>query len=91
MAAGVASPKAQGQEITKTHIAKLSAKANGYPAKNQTAAQITAIKITAGTKTALILSASSAISGLEVLASSVSFIIWARVVLLPVLSARYLK
>ena len=70
MATGVASPKAQGQEITKTEIALESANSNPIPAISQTIPVTIAIPITTGTNTPLTLSANLAIGALELLASS---------------------
>ena len=46
-----ASPKAQGQDITKTDIPIESANSNGYPNSSQIIVAITAIVITIGTNT----------------------------------------
>ena len=51
IATGVASPKAQGQDITKTEIPIESANSNGYPNSIQIIVAITAIVITIGTNT----------------------------------------
>ena len=51
MATGVARPKAQGQEITKTAMAEDKASPKGEPKIIQTAKVIIAIDITTGTKT----------------------------------------
>ena len=48
---GVASPKAQGQDITKTEIPIESANSNGYPNSSQIIVAIIAIVITIGTNT----------------------------------------
>lgn len=48
---GVASPKAQGQDITKTDIPIESANSNEYPNNSQITVAITAIMITIGTNT----------------------------------------
>ena len=61
MATGVASPKAQGQEITKTAMAEDKASPKGEPKIIQTAKVIIAIDITTGTKTKATLSAIFAI------------------------------
>ena len=91
IAAGVASPKAQGQEITSTEMPMESANSKLYPAISHTAAATMAIPITAGTKIALILSASLAIGALVAVASSTSLIISESAVSLPIFSARILK
>ncbi len=83
MAVGVASPSAQGQEITSTEIATASANSKLYPKNSQTTAASTAMAITAGTKTPLTLSASLAIGALEDVASSTSAMILESVVFSP--------
>ena len=50
IAVGVASPKAQGQEMTSTEMAIVSAKCQLAPRASQIAAASTAMPITAGTK-----------------------------------------
>lgn len=83
MATGVARPKAQGQEITKTLIKIERENSKSPPFKYQYIAEVTAIKITQGTKIPEILSASFAIGALVALASSTSSIIFARLVSSP--------
>ncbi len=75
MAVGVAKPRAHGHDITKTDIPIDNANSNGYPNNSHTSVARTAIEITTGTKTLLILSASFAIGALDELASSTSLII----------------
>ena len=58
IATGVASPSAHGQLITSTETALATAKPTPSPAISHTAAVITAIVITTGTKTPDTLSAS---------------------------------
>ena len=91
MATGVASPSAQGHEITSTAIAMESANSNDCPSSSHTTAASRAIPMTTGTNTPLILSASFAIGALEELASSTSSIICARVVSPPTFWASILK
>ena len=56
-AVGVASPKAQGQAITSTLVNTFSAKEISFPAISHITVDITAMAITAGTKTPATLSA----------------------------------
>ena len=91
IAVGVASPRAQGQEITKTEMPMDNANSKPYPANNQTTIAASAIVITTGTNTPLTLSASFAIGALELVASSTNRTIWARVVSSPTLVACILK
>ena len=72
MAVGVASPSAQGQEITSTDIPIESAKLTPLPRISQTIVVITAIAITVGTNIPATLSASLAIGAFEEAAYSTS-------------------
>lgn len=83
IATGVARPRAQGQEITKTVMAEDRANSKDCPASSHTAAVTRAIRMTAGTKIPLTRSASLAMGALEFPASSTNRIICARVVSLP--------
>ena len=83
MATGVASPRAQGQEITNTEMAQDKANSNSAPAMTHAIPVIRAMAITTGTKTPAILSAILAIGALLALASSTKRIIWAKVVSFP--------
>ena len=80
IAVGVASPKAQGQEITSTAIAKESAVAKSFELTFQITSVIIDIKIIAGTKNLLTVSAILAIGALDAAASSTKAIIFERVV-----------
>ena len=91
MATGVASPRAQGQEITSTAMAEEMANSAPAPASSHTNSVTSAIHITTGTNTPATLSASWAIGALLALASSTRRIIWERVVSSPTLSARHFK
>ena len=75
IAVGVASPKAQGQEITNTQIPIDKANSKLSPLNSQMIVAIIASVITIGTKMALILSAILAIGALELVASSTKFMI----------------
>ena len=70
IATGVASPRAQGQEITNTDIAMFKANVTAYPVKSHITNVTSAMHITAGTKIPATLSASLAIGALEPPASS---------------------
>ena len=84
MATGVASPSAQGQEITNTATPAVSAFVMSCPPKkNHNRAVINAMDMTTGTNTPATLSASFAMGALEAAASSTSRIICARVVSSP--------
>ena len=83
-AVGVASPKAQGQAITSTSVKTLRANENSFPAISQTAAAVTAIIITTGTKTPATLSAVFEMGAFLLCASSTNLIIPDRTVSLPV-------
>ena len=74
-ATGVARPRAQGQDITKTAIPILKANSKDCPKTSQIHAETIAIKITIGTNTEDTLSAILAIGALEFPASSTSLII----------------
>ncbi len=89
IATGVASPRAQGQEITSTAIALDMAASKPPPAISHTIKVIRAIPITAGTKIPAILSAIFAMGALEAEASSTRRIIWERVVSSPTFTARH--
>ena len=80
---GVARPRAQGQEMTSTEIAAFKAAGIPCPASIQMMNASTAILMTTGTKMPLILSASLAIGALVEAASSISRMIWERVVSSP--------
>ena len=81
IAVGVASPKAHGQEITRTEIAQFKAKWKSlFLRVNHKMKVMIAIVITVGTKTPLILSASFAIGALEAPASSTKRMILESVV-----------
>ncbi len=75
IAVGVASPKAHGQEITKTEIAISKEKLNVFPSNNQIIKESKEIPMTMGTKIPLILSANREIGALLLLASSTNLII----------------
>ena len=70
IATGVARPKAQGHEITRTVTAKDRAVSKSLPTKSQIKNVTAEIIITAGTKIPLTLSASLAIGAFEEPASS---------------------
>ena len=88
MATGVARPSAQGQEITRTDTAQFSANSKFCPAIIQAAPASSAIPITTGTNTPLILSASRAMGAFDVPASSTRRMICASVVSSPTRDAR---
>ena len=83
MATGVASPRAQGQLMTRTEIPLASAYPNSFPVSSQTMVVTTAILITVGTKTPETLSAILAIGAFVAAASLTILIIWERVVSSP--------
>ena len=87
IATGVASPNAQGQEITNTLMAQLSANSKVAPDNIQIAAVMREMPITIGTNIPAIWSASLAIGALVAEASSTRRIICAKVVSLPTLLA----
>ena len=72
MAVGVASPSAQGQEITSTAMACFSAVANAAPASIHPANVTSAMPMTTGTKIPLTRSANREIGALELAAASTS-------------------
>ena len=90
MATGVASPNAQGQEITSTQMAQDKANSKVAPDNNHTAPVMSAIHITVGTKIPAILSARRAMGALLELASSTRRIIPANAVSSPTFSASIL-
>ncbi len=91
---GVASPRAQGQAMTRTataavKAARSSASLTAGPAASSQAPKVTAAMTrTTGTKTALMRSASRAIGAFAVCAWETSRPIWARVVSAPTRVAR---
>ena len=88
IAVGVASPRAHGQAITNTEINIVSENTKSFwPIKYHASALSKAIPNTVGTKYPDTVSANFAIGALLPCASSTNFIIWARVVSLPTLSA----
>ena len=91
MAVGVANPNAQGQLITSTEMAIVSAKCQLAPSRSQMQAAAMAMVITTGTKTPLILSASLAMGALEEVASYTRAIILDKVVSPPMAVASILK
>ena len=91
MATGVASPSAQGQEMTSTEMAQERANSKPAPAMSQTMAVRMAMTMTAGTNTPLTLSASRAMGALVLPASSTKRMICARVVSSPTREARKRK
>ena len=88
IATGVAKPNAHGQLITKIETAIEKANSTLAPLISQQLPAISAITITAGTKTPATLSAVLAMGALLALASSTSAIILLIVVSPPTLSAR---
>ena len=86
-ATGVASPNAQGQLTTRTLMALARLKGIPFPMIIHTIKVTRLIPITAGTKTADILSASLAMGAFVAAASLTMFMICDRVVSLPVLVA----
>ena len=88
MAVGVASPRAQGQDMTSTAIPMDRANSKVAPVSNQMTADKSAMIMTTGTKMPLTLSASFAMGALDALASSTSRMICASVVSSPTLVAR---
>ncbi len=83
MAVGVASPKAQGQAITRTDTKMVSTKAASWPKNAQTRADTTAIPITAGTKYPDTVSASLEMGAFFPWASSIIWIMRDKVVSSP--------
>ena len=88
MAVGVASPNAQGHEITNTEMACDRAQAKDPPSAIHTTNVATATTMTAGTNTPLILSAIFSMGALELVASSTRRMMPAKVVSAPTRSAR---
>ena len=88
IATGVASPNAQGQEITRTEMPRASAKPTSLPTSSQTAVVMTASVMTTGTNTPDTLSATFAMGALVAAASDTILMIWDRVVSLPTRVAR---
>ena len=89
MATGVARPKAQGQEITSTAMAMERQKRTSMPpTKAHSRAAVREMAMTAGTKMPLMRSASREMGALEEAASSMSRMIWERVVSPPTRVAR---
>ena len=87
MATGVASPKAQGQEMTSTQIAYSRAVAADAPRMSQMIHTAMAMPMTAGTKMPDTLSAILAIGAFVAAASLTRRMIWAKVVSSPTLVA----
>ena len=84
MATGVARPRAQGQEITSTAMPTERQNCTLWPpTKAHSSAAASAMDITTGTNTPLILSARREMGALLEDASSISFTIWDRVVSAP--------
>ena len=91
IAIGVARPRAHGHDITSTEIIRFNANSKSLLIIYQPTKVINDIIITAGTKTAEILSASFAIGALVSFASFTRLMIWERVVSSPTLVALNLK
>ena len=83
IATGVASPRAHGQLMTRTLIARASAKLNGRPEISHATPATKAIAITVGTNTLDTLSAIFAIGAFVAEAFSTISIIWLSVVSSP--------
>ena len=90
-ATGVASPSAQGQEMTSTLTAQVKACSKGYPPASQPISTISAIAMTTGTNTPAILSAADAMGALLAPASSTSLIIFASILSPPVAVTRAVR
>ena len=88
IATGVASPSAQGQEMTSTEMPRARAKPNSSPSSHHTATVNRATAITAGTKTPDTLSATLAIGALVAAASLTMRMICDSVVSSPTRAAR---
>ncbi len=86
IARGVASPIAQGQEITRTETAIFNANSASLPARIHPAQARNAITMTIGTKTAATRSATLATGALVPWAISIILAIWNRTVSSPVFS-----
>ena len=91
IATGVASPSAQGHEITSTQMPRSSAAAGDSPAISHPSVTASAMAITAGTNTPDTLSATLAIGALVAAAFATSSIICESVVSSPTLSALHLS
>ena len=92
IATGVASPKAQGQDITSTDIPRARAKLKScFPNTSHKIVTTNAIAITAGTNTPDTLSAILAIGALVAAASETIFIILLSVVSSPTRSALHIS
>ena len=91
MATGVASPRAQGQEITSTEMPLARAKPMVCPSSSHTRVVTRATPMTAGTKTPETLSAILAMGALVAAASLTIWMIWERVVSSPTRVARHLR
>ena len=91
MATGVARPKAQGQEITKTAMARSKEKATSAPVRSQIIAVIRASTKTVGTKTPATLSAIFAMGAFVAAASETIWIIFEMVVSEPTRVTRHFK
>ena len=91
IAVGVANPRAHGQDITKTDIPIPNANSKSPVKIVQTIIDSNEINITIGTNIPLILSANFAIGALDDVASSTSFIIFAKAVSSPTRLASNLK
>ena len=87
MATGVASPKAQGQEITSTATALGMENSMPFPIKSQINNVSTETVMTKGTNTEATLSAILAIGAFVAAASDTIFMIWDNVVSFPTLAA----
>ncbi len=88
MATGVASPSAQGHEMTRTATARDSAYSKPLPIISQITNVTSAIPMTTGTKTALTRSAALAMGALVAAASLTMWMIWESVVSSPTRVAR---
>ncbi len=91
IAAGVASPRAQGQATTRTVTMCIKELSKPAPLRYQPPKVSRETAIIAGTKTAATLSASRWMGALEPCASSTRRIIWARTVSCPTFVARKVK
>ena len=91
IATGVASPRAQGQEMTSTEMPRASAKERFWPARSQLNVTSAAMAMTAGTNTPDTLSAMRAMGAFVAAASETMRMIWLMVVSWPTLVARHLR
>ncbi len=91
MATGVARPSAQGQLMTRTLMARASAKPKPSPARSQPQQVMSAMSMTAGTKMAETRSAILAMGALVAEASSTMWMIWLSVVSSPTRVARQMR